>query len=83
MAKLLNTKLPIAFGEVKPEVYNRMIRTVRLVSISLIQVQHHNLQKQPGMKIYLMRGILFGIPLVKQYSILMVQIGTTYRWKKK
>jgi|TARA_R110000737_G_scaffold166883_1_gene193824 hypothetical protein len=30
MAKLLNTKLPIAFGEVKPEVYNRMIRTVEI-----------------------------------------------------
>jgi|TARA_R110000796_G_scaffold53337_1_gene125229 hypothetical protein len=30
MAKLLNTKLPIAFGEVNPDVYNRMIRTVEL-----------------------------------------------------
>ena len=30
MAKLLNTKLPIAFNEVKPDVYNKMIRTVEL-----------------------------------------------------
>ena len=30
MAKLLNTKLPIAFGEVNPDVYNRMVRTVEL-----------------------------------------------------
>jgi|TARA_R110000823_G_scaffold195570_1_gene326827 hypothetical protein len=30
VAKLLNTKLPIAFNEVKPDVYNKMIRTVEL-----------------------------------------------------
>ena len=30
MAKLLNTKLPVAFDEVKPDIYNKMIRTVEL-----------------------------------------------------
>tara|TARA_R100000935_G_scaffold21806_1_gene40255 strand:- start:557 stop:922 length:366 start_codon:yes stop_codon:yes gene_type:complete len=30
VAKLLQTKLPTAFGEVQPDVYNRMVRTIEL-----------------------------------------------------
>ena len=55
MAKLLNTKLPIAFGEVNPDVYNRMIRTVEL------SLNSFDPTKLLVIKINLMLEILYGI----------------------